>query len=471
MRTHRKQSGMGLIELMGALGIGAMLLVGLTRMANSSLDDLQSQQAAYYQSQVVHAAGRYIKANHDKIKTDTALPGKVIAVSLAQLRTGNFLPTGFAEQNAYKQNTCVLIRQPNPAAAPGQFDALVVTSGGEAIGDKDLAAASMHAGVGSGYIAAREPAVARGASWSIPTDPFRNIACTGSSVVLLRGAAQDAGHLVSNLFYDGAGQLTADFLYRDKITDRPDLNRMTAPLRLGGSALVNINESCRDDLNETKPALALDQQTRKLLSCDANGFWRSAFASSWREPVDAWGSLPSAGNEVGDVRMVTSLSRAFTFNGSTWVALAVDQNGNLDVPGTVTARDLHATNHIESDRGIHAADHIKSDKNLMAGNDVLADRDIKAKRNLVTEKDLEVKGSANVGYELTALGVEVKGWMSTPQISIFDTFRPGDKCHYQVWSQHDQKYVIAYPNGTVVMDAAYRPLICGLDRVFHYANG
>ncbi|WP_256081779.1 shufflon system plasmid conjugative transfer pilus tip adhesin PilV [Massilia sp. YIM B04103] len=470
MRTLRKQSGVGLIEVLGALGIGALLMVGLARMANASLDDLQSQQAAYYQSQVVSAAQRYIKAKHEDIKAMTASPSIVLAVSLEQMRKEHFLPAGFADKNAYQQNTCLLIRQPDPVNAKGRLDALVVTSGGNAIDEKDLAAASMHAGPGSGYISKRDSGVARGASWSMPTNPYRGKACDGGSTAVLQGTAADAGHLVSNLFFDGVGQMESDFLYRGRVPGRPELNRMTTPLELAGRALVVNGTNCRNELNEIQAALALDRETRYLLSCDKDtGTWRSA--SSMREPVVAWADLPTSHNYLGDVRMVTSLSRAFTFNGSTWVALAVDQNGNLDVPGTVTARDLHATNHIESDRGIHAADHIKSDKNLMAGNDVLADRDIKAKRNLITEKDLEVKGSANVGYELTALGVEVKGWMSTPQISIFDTFRPGDKCHYQVWSQHDQKYVIAYPNGTVVMDAAYRPLICGLDRIFHYANG
>ncbi|MBB3122336.1 shufflon system plasmid conjugative transfer pilus tip adhesin PilV [Pseudoduganella violacea] len=449
MRTLRKQSGVGLIEVLGALGIGALLMVGLSRMADASIDDLQSQQAAYYQSQVVHAAKRYIEANYDTIKNNTASPSTVLAVSLEQMRAGRFLPAGFADKNAYQQNTCLLIRQPDPANPQGRFDALVVTSGGSAIGEKDLAAASMHAGMGSGYISAREPGVARGASWRMPTDPYRGKVCTGGSTAVLQGNAADAGHLVSNLFYDAASQMRADFLYRDAVPGRPDLNRMTTPLRLGGKALAATGETCAYDSNDV--ALAMDRSSLTLLTCDGSGKWRSA--SSWREPVMAWADLPASGSSIGDVRMVKNLSRAFTFNGSAWVALAVDQDGNLDVPGRVKARDLHATNHIESDGGIHAADHIESAKNLIA------------------RRNLEVAREAKVGRGLEASIVEASVWMGSPTITLSDRQSPGGRCNYLKWSSYDQKEVLYYPHGTIAMDDATRPLICGTDNRFHYANG
>jgi hypothetical protein len=59
--------------------------------------------------------------------------------------------------------------------------------------------------------------------------------------------------------------------------------------------------------------------------------------------VSAFAALPATGNSVGDVRMVTGLSRAFTWNGTGWVALAVDENGNLQVPGTVAGQYLQVT--------------------------------------------------------------------------------------------------------------------------------
>jgi hypothetical protein len=40
---------------------------------------------------------------------------------------------------------------------------------------------------------------------------------------------------------------------------------------------------------------------------------------------------------MGDVRLTNDVQRAYGWNGSSWVALAVDQNGNLAVPGTFNA--------------------------------------------------------------------------------------------------------------------------------------
>jgi hypothetical protein len=78
----------------------------------------------------------------------------------------------------------------------------------------------------------------------------------------------------------------------------------------------------------------MDDATRSLLACGKDGKWQAV--STWKEPVQNYSDLPTTGNTSGDVRMVKALSRAFTYDGSGWVALAVDQNGNMSVPDTLT---------------------------------------------------------------------------------------------------------------------------------------
>ncbi|WP_035373086.1 shufflon system plasmid conjugative transfer pilus tip adhesin PilV [Pseudoduganella violaceinigra] len=447
----RRQAGMGLLELLGALAIGAVLLLGLTGMSDSSLDELRGQQAAYYQAQVVHAADRYMLANHTAIKAATPTAAAVLAVSLEQLRSGRFLPAGFADLNAYQQSTCLLIRQPDAAGAPGKFDALVVTSGGKPIGDKDIGAVSLHAGPGSGFIAAREPAVARGASWHMDTTPYRGVTCPGGAAAVLQGTAQDAGHLVSNVFYDGAGQLATDFLYRGAVPGRPELNRMNTPLRLGGAALVAAGDSCLNASGVAEPGLAVDATSRNLLSCDGTGHWN--LASSWKAPVEAWSDLPFAGSARGDVRIVMNLSRAFTFDGSSWAPLALDKDGNLDVPGDVRARNLRASQAIESQGTVHAAGHISTDMDLQAG------------------RDLDVQRDANVVRTVAARRIVASSWMAAPSINLTSEKTAGGKCHYMEWSAVEGRDVLKFPMGTIVMDDKSVPLTCGNDRTFKYANG
>ncbi len=450
MTARRRQSGVGLLELLAALAVGAVLLLGLTGMSDNSLDELRGQQAAYYQAQVVHAAERYMQAHHDEIKAATPTAATVLAVSLEQLRAGHFLPAGFTDLNAYQQGTCVLVRQPDAAAAPGKFDALVVTSGGKPIGDKDLAAVALHAGPGSGFITAREPAFARGASWRMETTPYRGITCTGGAGAVLQGTAADAGHLASNLFYDGAGQLAADFLYRGKVLGRPELNRMEVALRLAATALANAGDSCLDESGPT-PGLTIDAGRRELLSCDATGRWMPV--SSWKAPVEAWGNLPITGSVRGDVRMVMNLSRAFTFDGSGWAPLALDKDGNLDAPGEVKARNLRAVQAIESEGSIHAVADIASDRDLRAG------------------RDLDVQRDANVVRSVLARRVEASSWMAAPSINLTSIKAAAGVCHYWEWSDLEGRNVLKFPAGTVVMDADMRPLICGQDHTFRYANG
>ncbi|MGW8393164.1 shufflon system plasmid conjugative transfer pilus tip adhesin PilV [Pseudoduganella sp. HUAS MS19] len=451
MMARRHQSGVGMLELLAALAVGAVLLLGLTGMSDNSLDELRGQQAAYYQSQVVHAAGRYMQAHHDEIKAATPSAATVLAVSLEQLRAGRFLPAGFTDLNAYQQGTCVLVRQPDAAAAPGKFDALVVTSGGKPIGDKDLAAVALHAGPGSGFITAREPAVARGASWRMDTTPYRGIACAGGAGPVLQGTAADAGHLVSNLFYDGAGQLGADFLYRGAVPGKPELNRMNTQLRFSPDALVAAGDSCVNASGVAEPGLAIDAGTRNLLSCDATGHWN--LASSWKAPVASWGDLPVAGSLRGDVRMVMNLSRAFTFDGAGWAPLALDKDGNLDAPGEVRARSLHAAQAIESAGTIHATDHISTDRDLKAG------------------RDLEVQRDANVVRGVAARRIEASSWMAAPSINLTSHKVAGGACHYWEWSELEGRDVLKFPTGTIVMDDNFHPLICGPDHTFRYANG
>ena len=324
MNTMRRQRGMTLVEALAALAIASALLVGLARMIGDSIDEVKEQQAALQQAQVVTAAAKYIAANYSDLVASTGA-GAVTAVTVAQLKTAGFLSSGFATTNPYQQSTCVLVLQP----AAGKLDALVAGYGGTAIPDRAIASVAMMAGQGGGYISAAQPGTARGASWELATTAYQGVACAGTTA-LNGAAAHDGGHLVSSLFYDGPGQLSTDFLYRDAVPGRPQLNQMNTPLGFAGAALVTPGTACGG-----AAAIGIDGASRSVVTCGADGLWQAA--STWKAPVTNFEDLPTEGNTAGDVRMVTALNRGFTYTGSAWVALAVDESGNLHVPGTVTA--------------------------------------------------------------------------------------------------------------------------------------
>ena len=476
---HPRQQGVALLEILGALAIGAVLLLGLAALVDTSLEDMKGQQASHHQSQVAAAGQKYIAANSASLRASLPAAGSLVAVTVPQLVTGRFLPAGFATQNIYGQTPCVLIRRPDPAGNPDRFDALAVTRGGEQIPDGMVATIAANAGPGGGYISIRATGTARGANWSTSTASFRSATCAGTTA--LNGNAADGGRLASNLFHDGPDQLGADFLYRNAVPGRPELNRMNTPVRMASAALVTMGSSCLNASGVAEAGMAIEASTRSILTCGAGGVWSNP--SQWKDPVASYAGLPSSGNLAGDVRMVTGLSRAFTFNGSAWVALAVDQNGNMNVPVTLTAANVTATQNIRAGGTVYAVGTITTDgsvgagqhvvagydiigRDLMAGGDVRATRDIHAGRDIHAASDIEA------GRDVITQGLQVNRWASTPAITIgTNSFVPGQPCNYLAYDPADGVERIRYPFGTVVTDANRVPLICGADRTMRYANG
>lgn len=331
---NTRQRGTTVIEILGAVAVGSLMLVGLTAMIDSSLEDTKGQQAALHQARVADAARKYISANYTDLKNAAYQPDIVVAVSVGDLIGQNFLPAGFSTSNNYNQSTCVLVRQ--PVQGSGKLEALVVTTGGSQIEDRHIRMIAANSGEGGGYIASTAPTTAQGASWSIATTDYAGVPCSGSGTNVLSGTASDAGHLVSNLFYDGPG--FTDFLYRYAIDGRPDLNKMHTPIKMTEDAIVTEGATCG-----THAAIAADS-SRNLLRCGSNGLWTQM--TPWKNPVAdyaALGNLPASQKAAGDVRMILDKKRAFMYDGANWVALAVDQDGNLAVEQSVNVgKDVNA---------------------------------------------------------------------------------------------------------------------------------
>jgi prepilin-type N-terminal cleavage/methylation domain-containing protein len=412
------QRGFSMLEMLGALAIASIMVVGLTYMIDNALDDMKGQQAAAYQSQLATATSNYIKANY------TALKGSVgttpTAVTVNTLMTSGFLPQVFSNKNIYLQTGCVLILQPTP----GQLNALVITTGGTAIGDKDLPAVAAAAGTGSGYISSQyappnpltnnkndNPHVAIGASWTLntgdtsaPGKNYQGTTCDGGS---LSGGPTDAGHLVSRVFMNGAGLTPADYLYRDAVSGMPELNTMNTPILMSDSTVVVENSIC------TSRGIAVDSNGI-LMQCvgdGSSGKWVSvASLSQWKDPVDNYGSLPGAGagSIRGDVRMAKDIGKAFMFDGSTWVALAEDQNGNLNVTKVV-----------------HAGTDVNADGNVYAKNNVIADANVNVGADLNVTRNGYINGYVMVG-DKTAIATLVN------QRTAGTGAQSGD-----VWTSHD----------------------------------
>ena len=342
-RPIAAQSGFTLLETLAAFAIGAIMIVGLVRAIDDSLEDSKGQQTSLYQAQVAEAAGKYIAANYTALlaQATAASPAKV---DIAAIKAGNFLPTNFNPANPYGQTPCLLVLKPSAE----RLEALLVTEGGSAIPKKNLTSIAANAGQGGGYISSADATVAQGTfdAWRAPLAPYITKNCSGT--------ATGVDHLASALFFDGPGNLSTDFLYRGAVPNHPELNQMTTPLHMRAIRA----EDTSDPAGTADGCIAGDATTfgriavnasGVMLACE-NGVWRRYGSRFWKDPVLTFASLPATGNTIGDTRMVTDVSRAFTWNGVGWAALAVDQNGNMTVPGTLTSNKVTATDSVTTSK-------------------------------------------------------------------------------------------------------------------------
>ncbi|MEC5215868.1 prepilin-type N-terminal cleavage/methylation domain-containing protein [Actimicrobium sp. GrIS 1.19] len=424
MLPIQRHRGFTLLELLAALAVGTLMLVGLTSVLDISLQDARGQQTALHQAQFTAAATRYLTDNYATLLTRTA-GGATVGIALADLNaTGaGYLPASFAAQNAYRQTPCMLVRSP----AANQLDALVVTEGGDAIAVGELGYISANAGTGGGAIGPATPndglpPVARGAfgSWMLDNAGLTNFTKTSCS-----GAAAGAGHLASAVFYGGASQLDADFLYRSAVSGKPELTQMNAPLGMGAGAMAVAGTACG-----TRAAIAIDA-SRQLLSCDATGIWiDSTDTSLWKAPVATFSELAllHASDPAGTVRVAADTARAYIHDGaSTWTALAVDELGNLHMEG-----------------------HLRADGNITAGVDVTAGRDVSALRDSIATNDMR------------ASGVFAQDAAGSRSFSIYGRFTVGDRCNY-VAPDRRGNMVLNLDIGTLAADASGITLMCQPD--------
>lgn len=320
--NKKSMRGFTLIEVLAALAIGAMMMLGLSELINNSLDDVKAQQTAAHQAQVTSAAAQYIKDKYtDLVASATATNPAKITVEM--LRDAKYLSSNFELKNAYGQTPCVLVLEPDT----NKLDALVVTEGGNEIPAKSISYVAANAGQGGGYITSTDggitvPIIAVGAYGSSKVSNakltlYRSLNCSGT--------AASEGRLASMLFYGGPGSLTTDFLYRNTVPGHPELNTMATPLHLPNATDNTTDANCLLSNPSTLGGVVVNS-AGEILSCQS-GFWRRQ--GYMRDRAADYGSLPPTGNSTGDVRVTEDKSRAFIWDGSKWNGLAVDGEGKL----------------------------------------------------------------------------------------------------------------------------------------------
>ena len=442
--AHRRRNvrGFTLIEILAALGLGAFVSVGIAALINNSLEDARSQQTAAYQAQVTGAANKFLRDNYKKVHDALDASGiNLIPISLNALTAAGagYLAPNFSATNPYNQKPCVLVRgipvkDPILGITTTMLSALVVTEEGKPIAERELSYIAASAGRGAGFIkSVGGSVVASGSygSWQLNAAQLGAYTATRCSAT----AAGD-GHLASALFYNGPNKQSTEYLYRNPVPGHPELNQMNTPIGMTTNALIDfaLGENCG-----TVAKIGIDTE-RNLLSCGLDQLWKRI--STWKEPVADYAALATFNptSNDGDVRLTLDTGRAFAFKKASgvWQALAVDQNGNLTLDGTLTAAEANFSGAVD------------------------------------VANNLTVDNQVDVAQTLNAQGLIAKTWVFSPAYQFDNTtITVGDPCNFRIYPDlPDGNPRIAYPTGTIISDKNGITMACHAPEFkFVYENG
>ena len=313
-----------------ALAIIALTSIGLARLADRYATDVKNTVVADQLKRTAEAARSYIKDNYSTIVA-TATSSTPFLITNTMLVSAGYLPTGTPATNGFGQSTCTLVLQPSANKLQG----LVVAEGGTTVDDVTLGALVSLIGSSAGSVLLSSPSTITGAmgGWSIPVATYdnrtnnQNRRCDGTTSGAVR---VQVGHNAVALWFENSFA-QASTLYRDAVPGQPQLNTMNTPIVFNSTQTVGA--ACT-----SSGALANDA-SGAVINC-TGGAWKSIGGSMyWGDPAADFASLGTCSASALGVTKVarTPGPRAYTCDGSSWVALAVDNSGNLTVPGTLTA--------------------------------------------------------------------------------------------------------------------------------------
>lgn len=320
---------------MAAMTISVLSMPLLLRTSDTWRSTVAATQAAQVAAELGDATKAYIATNYRSITSGQT-------VTLQTLQSGNFLPSSRTGCTAYGCTWVIQITQPGT----NTYEALVMSNFQNALPDRVANVIASNIGAMGGLIPQNDSRTfndavgnnncnqstlwsgkAVGASWATPLRGYSTTAKCGQVAVLVNFDSTIAEDLS---------------LHRSYVNGLSDYNTLNTPLILGPSAQRVIGATCGT-------ITATDAAPKGSLTADANGNlltcdgikWTQPNNSVWKGPASAnWtalNALPASGNTIGDTRITADNNRAYSWNGSTWVAIGFDKDGNLTIPGNPNA--------------------------------------------------------------------------------------------------------------------------------------
>jgi hypothetical protein len=300
-----------------ALLISLLFMASLMKLENGAHQDTIQLAVAQQAQTLEKAAAGYITQYKTQLLTATTATTPA-TITVPMLVATKLLPPSTEATDIYGQSWEVEVLQPSS----GELQAFLITTGRSL---DNIAGVDIAQEIGS-----------NGGFYPQPSSVYPAGTIMGTGGAWEQPAANwHVGQGELAVYVDTSGDTNSDYLYRNAVPGDLEANTMNTPLIM--SAIETSGAACA-----SSGAIAQDG-TGWLLSCQS-GKWESVGGGQWKAPVATYSALPGSGNKTGDVRLTMDTDRAFAWNGGSWVALAVDQNGNLDVPATLTAANSQIAN-------------------------------------------------------------------------------------------------------------------------------
>ncbi|KPC42921.1 Prepilin [Pseudomonas amygdali pv. morsprunorum] len=274
-----RTNGFVIVELLFGLIIFAIAsAIGVSLVADR-MDAQNYQIAAQQQQQIAEAASKYLKDNFSTVygSAGTTTPA---TITPQMLRNTNYLPASFSDTNAFGQSFVVLARRVNV----NQLESIVITTGGQAIDEIGTRTIAENMGAPGGFIPFNNTGVIQGVrgGWQLALSNY--------------GINPGVGHTASALFLQD-GTLSNDYLYRNAIPGKPELNRMNTALSMGGN---NVNDVAALNASGT---VTVGGNVDTAGSVNATGNVSASGSVTAQGNVSASGSVTAQSNVIaaGDV--------------------------------------------------------------------------------------------------------------------------------------------------------------------------
>lgn len=225
-----------LLILTFSLGVGAVIYYNY-------LENQTNQIAAEEMRLVSSAFGKYLDDNYGAVLDETKAAGNRFTVPFQRLKDGAYLYESFENVNPYGQRYELITRYIPPIGNQSErLESVVYTSGGEIIPSKNAHAIAQMVGAGGGYT----PEKGNTSRVNSTFDGYE------LDMQISYGVNPGAGKLVSAMFFDDAGAIVSDFLYRNAVPNRPELNTMNTHINMGNNNIDNANHitTVSADVNE-----------------------------------------------------------------------------------------------------------------------------------------------------------------------------------------------------------------------------